>query len=128
MAWSHIARRRMWAPGDDIPAGHGEDGAMVEEGTRLWEPTPEIVRDAKVTRYMEWLGRPVDYQALWQWSVDAPAEFWTSVWDYFEVAGARGDGPVISGTMPGVEWFTGSTVNYAENALRRAASEPGRSR
>ncbi|GII00959.1 acetoacetate--CoA ligase [Planobispora takensis] len=97
---------------------------MVEEGTRLWEPTPEIVRDAKVTRYMEWLGRPVDYQALWQWSVDAPAEFWTSVWDYFEVAGARGDGPVISGTMPGAEWFTGSTLNYAENALRRAASEP----
>ncbi|GAA3444381.1 acetoacetate--CoA ligase [Planomonospora venezuelensis] len=99
---------------------------MVEEGTRLWEPTPEIMRNAKVARYMEWLGRPVDYQGLWQWSVDAPAEFWTSVWDYFEVAGARGDGPVISGTMPGAEWFTGSTLNYAENALRRAAAEPDR--
>ncbi|SNT56779.1 acetoacetyl-CoA synthetase [Streptosporangium subroseum] len=99
---------------------------MVEEGALLWEPTPEVVRDAKVTRYMEWLGRPGDYESLWRWSVDAPAEFWTSVWDYFEVVGERGDGPVISGTMPGVEWFAGSTLNYAANALRRAATEPDR--
>ncbi|MEU7987358.1 acetoacetate--CoA ligase [Streptosporangium canum] len=99
---------------------------MVEEGALLWEPAPEVVRDAKVTRYMEWLGRSGDYESLWQWSVDAPAEFWTSVWDYFGVVGERGDGPVISGTMPGVEWFTGSTLNYAANALRRAGAEPDR--
>ncbi|MFI6798003.1 acetoacetate--CoA ligase [Streptosporangium canum] len=99
---------------------------MVEEGALLWEPAPEVVRDAKVTRYMEWLGRSGDYESLWQWSVDAPAEFWTSVWDYFGVVGERGDGPVISGTMPGVEWFTGSTLNYAANALRRAEAEPDR--
>ncbi|MFI7046239.1 acetoacetate--CoA ligase [Streptosporangium sandarakinum] len=99
---------------------------MVEEGALLWEPSPEVVRDAKVTRYMEWLGRPGDYDSLWRWSVDDPAGFWTSVWDYFEVAGERGDGPVLSGTMPGAEWFAGSTLNYAANALRRAASDPGR--
>ncbi|MEV8631241.1 acetoacetate--CoA ligase [Streptosporangium sp. NPDC051023] len=99
---------------------------MVEEGALLWEPTPEIVRDAKVTRYMEWLGRSGDYQDLWQWSVDSPAEFWTSIWDYFGVVGERGEGPVLSGTMPGAEWFAGSTLNYAANALRRAATEPDR--
>ncbi|MET9068101.1 acetoacetate--CoA ligase [Streptosporangium sandarakinum] len=99
---------------------------MVEEGALLWEPSPEVVRDAKVTRYMEWLGRPGDYDSLWRWSVDDPAGFWTSVWDYFGVAGERGDGPVLSGTMPGAEWFAGSTLNYAANALRRAASDPGR--
>ncbi|WP_433252466.1 acetoacetate--CoA ligase [Streptosporangium sp. CA-135522] len=99
---------------------------MVEEGALLWEPTPEVVWDAKITRYMEWLGRPGDYESLWRWSVDAPADFWTSVWDYFGVVGERGDGPVISGTMPGVEWFTGSTLNYAANALRRAADDPDR--
>ncbi|MDP9846403.1 acetoacetate--CoA ligase [Streptosporangium lutulentum] len=99
---------------------------MVEEGALLWEPTPEVVRDAKVTRYMEWLGRSGDYESLWRWSVDAPAEFWTSVWDYFEIVGERGDGPVVSGTMPDVEWFAGSTLNYAANALRRAATDPDR--
>lgn len=66
---------------------------MVEEGALLWEPSPEVVRNAKVTRYAERLGRAGDYESLWQWSVDAPAEFWTSIWDYFGVVGERGDGP-----------------------------------
>ncbi|WP_440098962.1 acetoacetate--CoA ligase [Streptosporangium sp. H16] len=99
---------------------------MVEEGAPLWEPSPEIVRNAKVTRYAEWLGRAGDYESLWQWSVDAPEEFWTSIWDYFEVVGERGEGPVMSGEMPGTEWFAGSTLNYAANALRRAVADPGR--
>ncbi|MBB4914373.1 acetoacetate--CoA ligase [Streptosporangium saharense] len=99
---------------------------MVEEGTLLWEPTPQTVRDAKVTRYAEWLGRSGDYQDLWRWSVDSPAEFWASLWDYFDVVGERGAGPVLSGTMPGAEWFAGSTLNYAANALRGAATDPGR--
>ncbi|MCT9928873.1 acetoacetate--CoA ligase [Planotetraspora sp. A-T 1434] len=91
---------------------------MVEEGMLLWEPTPDVVRDARITRFMERLGRPVDYQDMWQWSVKSPAEFWTSVWDYFGVLGERGDGPVISGTMPDAKWFAGTVTNYAENALR----------
>jgi acetoacetyl-CoA synthetase len=92
---------------------------MVEEGALLWEPTADVVRAAKITRYQEWLGREGDYPELWQWSVDHPAEFWASIWDYFEVEGRRGDGPIMSGTMPGVEWFSGTTLNYAANALRR---------
>ncbi|MEV0967445.1 acetoacetate--CoA ligase [Microtetraspora glauca] len=91
---------------------------MVEEGALLWEPTAEVVRDARITRYTEWLGRPGDYQDVWNWSVDSPAEFWTSIWDYFDVLGDRGDGPVLHGTMPDVTWFEGTTLNYAENALR----------
>ncbi|MGI5486139.1 acetoacetate--CoA ligase [Microtetraspora malaysiensis] len=91
---------------------------MVEEGALLWEPTAEVVRNAKITRYAEWLGRKGDYQDIWRWSVESPAEFWTSIWDYFAVVGDRGDGPVLSGTMPDVTWFEGTTLNYAENALR----------
>ncbi|GLW95977.1 acetoacetate--CoA ligase [Microtetraspora sp. NBRC 16547] len=91
---------------------------MVEEGALLWEPTAEVVRNARITRYAEWLGREADYQDIWRWSVESPAEFWTSIWDYFAVVGRRGDGPVISGTMPDVTWFEGTTLNYAENALR----------
>ncbi|MFI6506889.1 acetoacetate--CoA ligase [Streptosporangium sp. NPDC050855] len=99
---------------------------MVEEGALLWEPSPEVVKNARITRYMRWLGRSADYEALWLWSVEAPAEFWTSIWDYFKVVGERGHGPVLSGEMPGTEWFGGSTLNYAANALRRAATEPER--
>ncbi|WP_214408639.1 acetoacetate--CoA ligase [Sphaerisporangium fuscum] len=96
---------------------------MVEEGALLWEPSPEVVRDAKITRFAAWLGRPGEYDDLWRWSVEAPEEFWTSVWDYFQVVGERGDGPVIKGTMPNAKWFDGTTLNYAANALR---GDPGR--
>ncbi|WP_248963557.1 acetoacetate--CoA ligase [Sphaerisporangium perillae] len=92
---------------------------MVEEGALLWEPSPEVIRDAKITRFAAWVGRSEhDYDALWRWSVEAPEEFWTAVWDYFAVVGDRGDGPVISGTMPHAKWFGGATLNYATNALR----------
>ena len=46
---------------------------------------------------MRWLGdrgvHAADYHALWTWSVTSPGEFWTSIWDYFDVLGDRGDGP-----------------------------------
>jgi acetoacetyl-CoA synthetase len=64
------------------------------------------------------------YRHLWQWSVDKPAEFWSSIWDFFGVLGTRGAGPVVDGQMPSVTWFDGSTLNYARNALYRAGVEP----
>ncbi|GAA3653026.1 acetoacetate--CoA ligase [Nonomuraea antimicrobica] len=92
---------------------------MVAEGELLWEPGVETVESARLTHYLRWLGRSTGYDDAWRWSVDQPAEFWTSIWDYFDVLGDRGDGPVLSGTMPGATWFAGGALNYAENALRR---------
>ncbi|MGP3932185.1 acetoacetate--CoA ligase [Nonomuraea sp. KM88] len=96
---------------------------MVAEGELVWEPSEEVVASARLTRYLEWLGRPTDYEDAWRWSVDNPEQFWTSIWDYFDVIGERGDGPVLSGAMPGVTWFDGSTLNYAENALRPRSTD-----
>jgi acetoacetyl-CoA synthetase len=122
-------------------------------GEVLWEPSPEVVKRARVTGYRRWLaergedvGGPAaggdspapggdapaaaaarSYRELWQWSVSQPAAFWGSLWDYFEVLGERGDGPVLAGgPMPGVTWFPGATLNYARNALRTALTDPGR--
>jgi acetoacetyl-CoA synthetase len=98
----------------------------------LWEPDGNTIRDARVTHFMNWLaGRPglrlADYEELRAWSVTRPGEFWAAVWDYFEVLGDRGAGPVLAGgPMPDVRWFDGSTLNYARNALRAAWSDPRR--
>ena len=64
-------------------------------GAVLWEPDDKTVRNARITRFMSWLaaGRGLEfggYEDLWQWSVARPAEFWTAIWDYFEVLGDRG--------------------------------------
>jgi acetoacetyl-CoA synthetase len=101
-------------------------------GQVLWEPDRKTVRDARMTRFMSWLagrGGPEfgGYADLWQWSVTEAAQFWTAIWDYFEVLGDRGDGPVLAGdTMPDVRWFPGATLNYARNGLRTAWTDPDR--
>jgi acetoacetyl-CoA synthetase len=100
-------------------------------GALLWEPDQQTVHDARITRFMRWLadrGQPFGgYADLWQWSVTQPGPFWAAVWDYFEVLGRRGPGPVLTGeVMPDVQWFTGATLNYARNALRTAWTDPHR--
>jgi acetoacetyl-CoA synthetase len=132
---------------DDAGAVAGLPGRGY--GDVLWEPSPEVVKRARVTDYRRWLGErgisaggpgePVpggetlaaaaarDYHDLWRWSVEQPAAFWGSLWDYFAVLGERGEGPVLTGgPMPGVTWFAGATLNYARNALRTALTDPAR--
>ena len=75
-------------------------------------------------------GAPADdYSALWQWSVDHPAQFWRAVWEHFDVRAATGPQPGEAGvlaeaTMPGARWFPGVTLNYVDQILRHA-SRPG---
>jgi acetoacetyl-CoA synthetase len=107
-------------------------------GDVLWQPGPEVIERARITAYRRWLATergialgdgagPGSYAALHHWSVTEPGPFWDSLWDYFGLAGERGDGPVLSGTtMPDITWFPGATLNYAQNALRTAASDPAR--
>jgi acetoacetyl-CoA synthetase len=107
-------------------------------GDVLWQPGPEAMERARITAYRRWLASergialggstgPGAYSELHHWSVTEPGPFWDSLWDYFEVAGERGVGPVLTGTtMPDVTWFPGATLNYARNALRTAAEDPGR--
>ena len=102
-------------------------------GAVLWEPDGKTVRNARVTRFMNWLegrrGLHYDgYEDLWRWSVTDPAAFWSAVWDYFDVLGDRGDGPALAGEgMPDVRWFAGATLNYARNALRTVLSSGSQS-
>jgi acetoacetyl-CoA synthetase len=122
-----------WREGDAMP---------VSEGSPLWEPSEEVVGRAQITRYLRWLrnrteavggaaGPAASYDELWRWSVGSLDEFWDSIWDYFDVVGHRGGGPVRSGgPMPvdGLRWFPSATLNYAENALRRAGDPAFRDR
>ncbi len=96
----------------------------------IWEPTPESVERAHITRYMRWLAserglRPGRYQDLWRWSVSDLDAFWGSIWDFF---GVRGSAPyervLARDVMPGAEWFPGVELSYAEHALARRDDHP----
>lgn len=70
-----------------------------------------------------------DYPALWNWSVDRPAEFWRAVWDHFELSAVAGDLPdgdaavLASEDMPGAQWFPDVTLNYVQQVLRHAGRD-----
>ena len=100
-------------------------------GAVLWEPGPQVIEQARITRYQRWLAGTQQvttstYAELWAWSVDRPGAFWESLWAYFGVLGQRGDGHALTGQLPAADWFPGATLNYARNALRAARTEPTR--
>jgi len=101
----------------------------LKEGTLLWEPSPEFVRQTNLTHYMNWLkerkGLAFDsYEALWKWSVTDLEAFWESLWEYFEIRSAAPYRRVLAERkMPGARWFEGARVNYAEHVFRHCRPE-----
>jgi acetoacetyl-CoA synthetase len=97
----------------------------------LWSPPPERVRDARLTRFTQFVKEryqaPVlDYKTLHKWSVEFPENFWSALWDFFEVrASAKGTRILEDGNkLPGARWFPEARLNYAENLLRRDDEAP----
>lgn len=65
------------------------------------------------------LGTPADYDRIWRWSVEHLDQFWADVATWADVLPGVPDDRVLTGReMPGAEWFPGTTLNYAEQALR----------
>src|SRR5690348_4519744 len=91
---------------------------MTVEGELLWEPAKERVAGSNIARFAAAVDRPVDYPALWQWSVEDLDGFWRALADW---AGIRWSTPPTTGlaeaAMPGARWFPGGRLNYAEHAL-----------
>lgn len=95
----------------------------------IWEPSADLIERSAMRRYMRWLGEHTqvsfdDYHALWQWSVDHLPAFWESIWQYFDVQAHTPPTLVLGhATMPGAQWFSGATLNYAEHVFRNARSD-----
>jgi acetoacetyl-CoA synthetase len=100
----------------------------VKAGDLLWVPTADRVANANITAYLAWLeenrGLAFDgYPDLWEWSVTATGEFWQTIWDYHDIIAPEQPTAVFGErrTMPGVDWFPGARLNYAENVMAREA-------
>ncbi|SEP00851.1 acetoacetate--CoA ligase [Trujillonella endophytica] len=100
----------------------------------LWRPTPESIAATRLADFAARvrqrrgldLGHPLDYDRMWRWSVEHLDQFWAEVADWSGVlSGVPDDRVLPRREMPGAEWFPGTTVNYAEQALRHATdAEP----
>ncbi|WP_433210619.1 acetoacetate--CoA ligase [Dactylosporangium sp. CS-047395] len=90
----------------------------------LWQPPADVRDHTRIGAFLRWLEAErgltfADYQALWQWSVDEPGQFWRAIWDHFEVvAHVAPTDTLPDPRMPGTDWFPGARLNYAEHVLR----------
>ena len=97
---------------------------------KLWSPTHETVRNSLLTQFTnevadQGAGSFDDYEALHQWSVENPADFWAAYWDFAELkASQKGDIAVKDlDRFPGASWFPEAKLNYAENLLSTRSSK-----
>jgi acetoacetyl-CoA synthetase len=97
------------------------DSIARVQGDVLWSPPSDVRETTELGRYMNWLrderGRDfASYDELWRWSVDDLEGFWASLWDFFGI-GAPYERVLSQRAMPGVRWFEGARLNYAEHLL-----------
>ncbi|QIW22913.1 acetoacetate--CoA ligase [Sulfolobus sp. S-194] len=105
----------------------------------LWIPSEKFIKESTMANYVEWLknnGYDFDisydpmknieyYNRLWKWSVIEPENFWKTIWDYFHIITHTPYINVMSSRqMPGVKWFSGSTLNYVEYIFRNIKDKP----
>jgi acetoacetyl-CoA synthetase len=95
----------------------------------LWTPSEERIARATLTRYQRWLGEKHGlefdgYHDLWRWSVFDLEAFWRSIVDFCGVRFSEGGDRVLgSEVMPGVKWFPGSRLSYAEHVFAGKADD-----
>ena len=101
----------------------------IEAGDLLWQPQEiEKTQLYQFSVYVhdkhgfDWGG---DYERLWQWSVDYPELFWSSLWDWHGIIGDKGQRLLANADkMPGAHFFPDAQLNYAENMLQNADDSP----
>jgi len=101
----------------------------VKEGTLLWEPPDELMQTANITRFMQWLQKKrgldfTNYHQLWEWSVSDIEDFWSSIWEFFEIKASKPYAKVLSERkMPGARWFLDAELNFAQHVFRHISAE-----
>ncbi len=92
----------------------------------LWQPSEDFKKNSHLQHYLDWMAQNYNlhfqnYHEAWEWSVRNVADFWESVWKYFDVKSYSPYSKVLSNDkMPGAKWFEGATLNYAEHIFRKA--------
>jgi acetoacetyl-CoA synthetase len=101
-----------------------EDDTMPTFDRPLWTPDPARATATRMAAFTAY-ARPISgralasYADLHAWSIDAPAQFWSAIWDFCGVRGERGERVLIDPQrMPGAHWFPDARLNFAENLLR----------
>ena len=97
----------------------------------LWSPSDDRVKSSQMYKFIKIINKKnnvniQNFTDLHTWSIKDKAEFWSAIWDFFNVIGYKGMEPYINpiNKMPGSKFFPNGKVNYAENMLSGDALGP----
>ena len=92
----------------------------------IWEPSAKRVAQSNLAHFMavvqrNWGVETTSYSQLYEFSIDQPEKFWSTVWEFCGVISqVRGEIVVRDKyKLPGAVWFPEARLNFAENLLRR---------
>jgi acetoacetyl-CoA synthetase len=114
---------------------------MTSEATPLWTPSREAIARSHLRHFADQVERSVgvkaydgnslDYERLYEWSIEHPEQLWPELWRYFGIIAEDRPGKdpwddVVVGLermappepKRGPRWFLGARINFAENLLR----------
>ncbi len=89
-----------------------------------WIPTEDRKKNSNMFNFIQFLEKEKElsfreYNDLYDWSINNIEEFWESIWNYADIIHSKRYNAVLTSyKMPGAKWFTGASLNFAENLLR----------
>jgi acetoacetyl-CoA synthetase len=98
---------------------------MSDNRKKLWEPSEEWIKNAEVTRFIEFVNKEYNQNLkggkdLYRWSVEKIPDFWDAMWRFSEIISSKPFNKVVEdlNAFPGTKWFPGAKMNFAENLLK----------
>jgi acetoacetyl-CoA synthetase len=104
---------------------------LTREAYPVWSPSKDRISASNLTAFQRHLGfenfatQDERYQSLHTWSCQDPDGFWRSVADFCGVSfGQRATSAFVAGEdFLSARWFSGATLNYAENLLKTKGAD-----
>ncbi len=96
---------------------------------KLWEPSKVLIRNSNLFKYEKFVSKNYKYnfsgkyKKLLNWSVKNPKDFWNSIWNYFEIIGAKTDKFKLTKDLINSKFFVDSKLNFAENLLAKNSNQ-----
>ena len=96
---------------------------------KLWEPSKELIKNSNLFAYEKFISKYYkynfsrNYKKLLKWSVKNPKDFWNSIWNYFEIIGAKTDKFKLTKDLINSKFFVNSKLNFAENLLAKNSNQ-----
>ncbi|OGT51874.1 MAG: acetoacetate--CoA ligase [Gammaproteobacteria bacterium RIFCSPHIGHO2_12_FULL_42_13] len=94
-----------------------------------WTPSPDDILKTHLHAFMQQVGIS-DYQALYQWSIHQPEDFWKAFSEYSGIIFSKNAQAILKShaEMRKTQWFVGAELNFSENLLWCAKKDASKNR